>query len=136
MKKIPLTTGSSKQEGEKVSQKMRERERERERERDQRFTEEIGVLKALGGDKENLQLPVHHVCCLLLSSSITEMQRDSEAGTEGREHFPLGNTASHGTYKECLSEPCCPRPAGPSLAAFNQSYQLPVCIAHLTIYQP
>jgi len=36
MKKIPLTTGSSNQEGEKVSQKMRERERERERERDQR----------------------------------------------------------------------------------------------------
>jgi hypothetical protein len=41
--------------------------------------EEIGVLKALGGDKKNLQLPVHHVCWLL-SSSITEMQRDSEAG--------------------------------------------------------
>ena len=81
MKKIPLTTGSSNQEGEKVS-RSGEEENEGERER---FTEEIGVLKALGGDKENLQLPVHHVCWLLLSSSITQMQRDSEVGrTEGR----------------------------------------------------
>lgn len=32
------------------------------REMGERFTEEIGVLEALGGDEEDLQLPVHHVC--------------------------------------------------------------------------
>lgn len=34
----------------------------RERWREGVFTEEIGVLEALGGDEEDLQLPVHHVC--------------------------------------------------------------------------
>jgi hypothetical protein len=36
----------------------------REREREDRFTEEIGVLESLGGDEEDLQLPVHHVYLL------------------------------------------------------------------------
>jgi hypothetical protein len=40
------------------------RDSEREREREERFTEEIGVLESLGGDEEDLQLPVHHVYLL------------------------------------------------------------------------
>jgi hypothetical protein len=48
--------------------RYRERERERERERGL-FTEEIGVLEALGGDEKNLQLPAHHDRWLASGSS-------------------------------------------------------------------
>jgi hypothetical protein len=49
-------------------EKKRYIERERERERGL-FTEEIGVLEALGGDEKNLQLPAHHDRWLASGSS-------------------------------------------------------------------
>ena len=73
----------------------------------ERFTEEIGVLEALGGDEKDLQLPVHHVCRCLCSSSIDDcsfLMRCScreRREIQRRRHFPLGDqTRASVTYME------------------------------------
>jgi hypothetical protein len=63
------------------------------------FTEEIGVLEALGGDEEDLQLPVHHVCRCSYSPIAGRLQflgalqlqrgRDSEGSVRDDGTLPL-----------------------------------------------